>query len=190
MARTDRPAAPTEPEYERAAVFVLLADRIQTDLLLIRRAHRGDPWSGQIAFPGGRIDQRDAGALQAAFLETYEEVGIEAGAITCLGELGHFQTQTLAVDLHVFVGVWDGARPLRIDPAEVAQAIEVPLGSLMEQHERRGFRSRSVEHLGETLVYPLGDTSIWGVTARIVHYLLELIGGPAGAAHPGPRGGG
>ena len=188
IARPDRPAAPSEPEYERAAVFVLLADRKQTNLLLIRRAQRGDPWSGQIAFPGGHIDRGDAGTLQAAYRETHEEVGIEAGAITCLGELGHFQTNNTAVDLHVFVGVWDGAKPLRIDPVEVDQAIEVPLRSLVEEHERRGFRARSVEHLGETLVYPLGDTTIWGVTARIIHYLLELIGGSAGAAHPDPRG--
>ncbi|HUU82828.1 MAG TPA: CoA pyrophosphatase [Phycisphaerae bacterium] len=172
----DQPAPPDGPECPPAAVFVLLAQRQQTNLLLIRRADRGDPWSDQIAFPGGHLEPGDAGALQAAYRETFEEVGISPDAITYLGELGHFQTRTTKVDLRAFVGLWDGAGPLRTDPVEVAQVIEVSLGWLLREQKRLGFAGRPEHRLGDRLAYPLGDTAIWGVTGRIIHHLLEMIG--------------
>ena len=171
----DVPAAPDGVELRQTAVFMLLADREQTNVLLIRRADRGDAWSSHIAFPGGHVEPADADTLATAYRETYEEVGIEREAITRLGDLGHFQTNAIPVDLHVFVGRWNAAGPLRLDPVEVAQAIEVPLSWLLRQHDQRGYRGQQVEALGEDLVYPLGDTCIWGVTARIIHFFIELI---------------
>ncbi len=175
LGAVDRPG-PTGDDCRPAAVFVLLAQREQTNLLLIRRAARGDPWSNHIAFPGGHVEPTDADALQAAYRETLEEVGIAREHITYLGDLGHFLTMTMSVELRVFVGLWDAARPPRPNPVEVAQVIEVPLGWLLLEHRRLGFGSQPRDRLGENLVYPLADTTIWGVTARIIHYLLELIG--------------
>lgn len=185
--QADRQTTASSAAYRRSAVFALLVDREQTidrpkvrqgqtNLLLIRRADRGDPWSNHIAFPGGHLAPTDADALEAAYRETLEEVGIRPGAITNLGDLGHFETATEQVDLHVFVGLWDGAGPLRVNPVEVAQVIEAPLGWLLREHRRQGFAGRSIDELGDALVYPLADATVWGVTARIMHYLLELIG--------------
>ena len=175
IVRVNRSPQPTGSPCVRAAVFALFVNRDRTRLILIRRADRGDPWSDQIAFPGGKIDSEDAGDLEAAYRETHEEIGIEAGAITCFGELGHFRTNTHAVDLHAFVGLWDGLKPPQANPAEVAGIFEVPLRDLLNTHDSRCFRSKSVETLGQRLVYPLGDAVIWGVTARIIHHLLELF---------------
>ena len=52
---------PFEKAEIQAAVFVLLVERDEPNLLFIRRAERGDPWSGQIAFPGGRVEDQDGG---------------------------------------------------------------------------------------------------------------------------------
>ena len=162
-------------DYRPAAVFVLLTQREQTNMLLIRRADRGDPWSNHIAFPGGHIDPSDADALEAAYRETREEVGIERRAVSYLADLGHFQTHHLKVDLHAFVGLWSGQGPLRVNPAEVAQVIEVPVGELLRQHRASGFAVRSADQLGDRLVYRFADMTIWGVTARIIYHLLNLI---------------
>jgi 8-oxo-dGTP pyrophosphatase MutT (NUDIX family) len=167
-------------------VFALLADREQTNLLLIRRADRGDAWSSHIAFPGGHLEPVDAGPLEAAYRETYEELGIRRDAITRLGDLGHFETGNARVDVHAFVGLWSTAEPLQPNPVEVAQTIEVPLAWLLQQHEQLGFTSTPAEDLGKWLAYPLADTEIWGVTARIVHFLLELIARSPTAVHPDP----
>lgn len=181
LGAADRPSPPSRADCRPAAVFVLLAQRQRTNLLLIRRADRGDPWSNHIALPGGHLDPADADALEAAYRETFEEVGISREAITYLGDLGDFQTMTMKVDLRVFVGLWDAVGPLRADPVEVAQVIEVPLGWLLREHKRLGFAAQPGDRLGDRLVYPLADTTIWGVTARIIHYLLEMVGPVASA---------
>ncbi|MDD9892235.1 MAG: NUDIX domain-containing protein, partial [Gammaproteobacteria bacterium] len=61
----------------RSAVCVLLREHeAQNEVLLMRRAIReGDPWSGHVSFPGGRMDPEDASALATAKRELREEVG-------------------------------------------------------------------------------------------------------------------
>ena len=183
LAGADRPMA--VDDCRLAAVFVLLVQRERTNLLLIRRSDRGDPWSNHIAFPGGHVDQADASVLEAAYRETLEEVGIDRGAIELLGDLGHFQTMTGGVDLHTFIGLWAADSPPRPDPVEVAEVIEVPVARLLEEHDRLGFAAQHGDRLGEHLCYPLEGGTIWGVTARIIHHLFELIGSTATSAGDG-----
>ncbi len=175
LAAADAPPAPDIPGIREAAVFVLLRDSDSTQLLLIRRAARGDAWSSHIAFPGGHIESTDADPLQAAYRETHEELGIHHHAICYLGDLGHFPVSTMAVDVHAFVGLWSSDGTLTPNPAEVAQAIETPLDTLRQQHYQQGFANRTVAELGERLAYPLAGERIWGVTARIIHTLLSLM---------------
>ncbi len=162
---------------QAAAVFVPMVHRTDRSwhVVLIRRADRGDPWSGQIAFPGGRIDATDADPLAAAYRELDEEVGISAAAVTLVGAVGRFRTQTRPVDVHAFLGVWDGAQPLRPAPAEVAEVIETPCAELCAAHDRAGFADRTVAELGASLRYPAEKWEIWGVTARIIHHLCGQV---------------
>lgn len=168
-----------------ATVFALFVDRAETNLLFIRRAELGDPWSGQIAFPGGHVQADDRDALAACYRELAEEVGIPRAAVDCLGSLGCFSTQTHRVVVKVFVGWWDGAaRPLA-DPVEVAEVFEVPVAHLLALHHRQGFDRRTAEEVGDRLIYSVPSPSsktpddpnaaIWGVTARIIHCLLSTI---------------
>ncbi|MCP4248594.1 MAG: CoA pyrophosphatase [bacterium] len=186
LANADRSPAPGAGAHRQAAVFILLVNRARTNLLLIRRADRGDPWANHIAFPGGHLEPGDADALAAAYRETFEEVGIAPNDITLIGDLGHHQTGDSRVDLHVYVGRWSATAPLRINAAEVAQVIEVPIESLLAEHKARGFSAHTTDQLGDKLLYPLADTTIWGVTARILHHLLELIG-PSSVSESGTQ---
>jgi 8-oxo-dGTP pyrophosphatase MutT (NUDIX family) len=177
-----RAATPVVPHgtYKRAAIFILLTRRAEPAVLMIERAQRGDPWSGHMAFPGGRIEAGDADARAAAYRETREEVGIAPEAITYVGDAGHFLTGDRSVDVHAFVGIWDGKQPVRIDAGEVAACVEIPLSDLMREHGRLGFASRSATRLGDRLEYRAGGALIWGVTARMTHFLLEWIGSAGG----------
>ncbi len=160
-------------------MFALFVDRAETHLLLIRRAEQPtDPWSGQIAMPGGHVEVGDANSTEAAYRETAEEVGIGKESIQLLGDLGIFATQIREVTVSVFVGLWDGiAKPLP-NQAEVANIFEVPVGQLLGHHFGEGFHDRSPEELGRGLEYPSDNGTIWGVTARILYHLLDLIGPP------------
>jgi ADP-ribose pyrophosphatase len=75
-----RPIAAEEEEGVRKAAVALifrLGENDVPELLFIKRAeYEGDPWSGQIAFPGGRAEARDASLAETAIRETREETGI------------------------------------------------------------------------------------------------------------------
>src|SRR5438105_2270539 len=83
---------PAEGMMKKAAVAAIVRERnAELELLFIRRAeHPQDPWSGHMAFPGGRVDHDDPDALAAAVRETREELGLDLGVHgEKLGELSH-----------------------------------------------------------------------------------------------------
>ena len=81
-----RPGIRDEPGKPEAAVAAILTDERGPDLLFIHRvAHDRDPWSGHIAFPGGRIEEEDASSRAAAERETREELGMDLSDATYLG---------------------------------------------------------------------------------------------------------
>ncbi|MHC5019166.1 MAG: NUDIX domain-containing protein, partial [Planctomycetota bacterium] len=91
----------TEATRVAAAVAVVLAGP-PDDLAIcfIKRAeHPDDPWSGQMALPGGRRDPEDAGQRAAAIRETREEVGLDLAPAEPLGELTHLQLRRRGLDV-------------------------------------------------------------------------------------------
>jgi 8-oxo-dGTP pyrophosphatase MutT (NUDIX family) len=164
------------PDYRRNAVCLLLFDHPATTLLLIQKADRdGYPWRDQVALPGGGIEPTDRDAEGAALREVREELGIDRSEIVVLGTLGHFQTKGSKDDLEVFVARWMKPSALRVDHREIARVLDYPLARLVKLHLQAGYRSRSGSELGDALVYELPDVTIWGVTARILHRLVERV---------------
>ena len=172
-----RPQALQPPAgYHQAGVCLPLFDRGESKLLAIHKADtQGYRWRNQIALPGGHATAEDESLTETALRELNEELGIKRSDIVLLGDLGHFQTATSQTDLSVTVVRWSGHRPLRADTREIARVLEVPLADLLGLHVSRGFRSRSPEAIGDALVYPVPYARIWGITARILHALVETV---------------
>ena len=166
----------------RAAVAVVCCERAGAlHLLFIERAQRaGDPWSGHLAFPGGRLEADDPGPRAAAERETREEVGLDLGPEEYLGRLDDLATVTTSMRVAAFVYGIAGQPPLRTDD-EVEEAFWYPLAELLEP-ERRALRE--FEHRGERDFWPSidlrrpGSPFLWGVTYRFVGRLAELLGRP------------
>jgi 8-oxo-dGTP pyrophosphatase MutT (NUDIX family) len=154
----------------RAAVAIVLTDNAGSlDLLLIERARRaGDPWSGQMAFPGGRVDAADATARAAAERETLEEVGLSLAGSEFLGRLDDLHGRPLppsdfAVSAFVFYASDPGALVLN---HEVRDAFWFPLDSLSDR-ERHIDHPASVESdrvFPGILVGEPGRHVVWGLT--------------------------
>jgi len=133
----------------------------------------GYAWRNQAALPGGHIDEADANSLEGAFRELAEEIGISRNQVDVVGSLGHFQT-IQEKDIEVFLGIWDGCiQNIRFDPNEISKVLEIPLADLMQTHLSNGFCG-CVPNMA-VLIYPFENLQIWGVTARILHYFLELL---------------
>ena len=175
ISEAPRPTAPKNGAIKRASVFfTLFAKKNAPHLLTVLKTNtEGYPWRNQVALPGGHVDKKDRDALETAYRELKEEIGIDAGNIQVAGSLGDFPTIADTV-IEAFVAVWNGNRQqLACDPKEIERLIEVPIQALRVTHASKGFSKREPA-VGE-LLYPYNDVVIWGVTARIIHFFLEHI---------------
>ena len=175
-------AAPDEDGVRRAAValiFRLAEDEDAVELLLIKRAeYEGDPWSGQIAFPGGREEAGDRSLAATAIRETREETGIDLdrdGMI--LGVLDDLRPRTVrlpAIVVRPFVAILDAREALELSP-EVALAFWVPFGEIARTDS---WQSDTVFARGVQInarVFRHHDHVVWGMTERIMTQLLALL---------------
>lgn len=195
-ARPGRPLSLDEPSAGAAIAIVLRArpgdsDSINgtnagdasnaAELLLIRRAEfDGDPWSGHIACPGGRMEPRDRDLEATAVRETWEETGIDlsvAGRILgALNDITPFTRRLPALVIRPFVAVVD--TDIRIsESSEVAEAFWVPLAALLEQ-TAWGRGSVAIRGMGdrEVDVFRHGEHVVWGLTHRALRELVERMG--------------
>jgi 8-oxo-dGTP pyrophosphatase MutT (NUDIX family) len=162
-------------ERRAAAVLIPIVDRKpEATLLLTERTSGLRAHPGQIAFPGGRIDPEDAGPEAAALREAEEEIGVAPEYVEMLALGPDYLTGSGYHVAPVIAIVRPGFR-LRLNPAEVADAFEVPLSFLMDPaNHRKGSRIWQ----GATRYYfemPYGDRHIWGITAGILRVLYERL---------------
>jgi 8-oxo-dGTP pyrophosphatase MutT (NUDIX family) len=157
-----------------AAVLIPVIDRPEPTILLTQRTTGLTSHAGQIAFPGGKLDSVDASPLAAALREAEEEVGLDRGFVHPIGYLDVYMT-TLGFRIVPTLARVDPDFELRLSPAEVHDAFEVPLRFLMQpgnyQIRRREWRGM----MRSTYAIPFGDRDIWGVTAGILRNLYERI---------------
>jgi 8-oxo-dGTP pyrophosphatase MutT (NUDIX family) len=151
------------------------------EVLLIRRAERlGDPWSGHMAFPGGRWDAADVDLRATAVRETREEVGIDLDAHgALLGRLPDLEAVARAkrTGLIITPFVFALARdvPLTFDADEVAEAIWAPLAPLA-RGEGADTLSWEVEgHAIELPCWRVQGRVVWGLTYRMLQSLFEVL---------------
>jgi len=166
------------PEALPAAVALILIERQGIEALFIKRAARvGDPWSGQVALPGGRYEPEDRDLLITAIRETGEETGVDLSRAERLGALDDLypRTPTLPpVRVRPFVFTIPTAPPLVISD-EVERAFWVPLARLGEPGVRRDVK---LIVRGEPRIFPaydLGEDVIWGMTERILTPFLTML---------------
>ena len=166
-----------------AAVLVPLVEREGGySLVLTRRAADLRRQPGDIAFPGGMVDPGDPSEVAAALREGREEIGLDPGGVLVLGQLDDRVT-VQRFRLVPFVALIPSSAVLRAGP-EVDEIFEVPLRTLLHPDCETTEVQRSRKLPGGTDVvsrvvfryrYRDRDYDIWGLTARIIRDLLDVI---------------
>jgi 8-oxo-dGTP pyrophosphatase MutT (NUDIX family) len=128
--------------------------------------------AGEISFPGGRQDE-DEDLRVTALRESEEEIGLDAGDVEIIGALQPTPTIATNYAVYPFVGLIEPGRTWRPSAAEVAEVLEFALHDLRAGYGRRRLLRRGVPF--RTDVYCVGQSLIWGATARIVADLLERV---------------
>jgi 8-oxo-dGTP pyrophosphatase MutT (NUDIX family) len=175
---------PAPGDKKAAAVLVpLMHSKGTLEVLYTRRSDRLASHSGQVAFPGGRFDRRDADLLAAALRETHEEVGIAPHQVRVLGTFAGRRTNATDIAVTPFVGIIEGNPELRPDPKEVAEIFSVPLQALSDPRFRGSYRWK---RNGTSSDYPAilyAGQVIWGLTYSLTLTFLQLINGQARSTH-------
>lgn len=171
---------PQEPQSKGlrfAAVSIIVRDRRFPSVLLIKRAeHSGDPWSGQIAFPGGKMQSGDETARDTAMRETLEEVGIDLGeAAEFLGYAAVTTTHTGTMDVVPSVFILKDGVEVRPN-AEVASYRWVDLEDLLAPEAQSTYRFAYEGKDVELPAYAIGEYVVWGLTQRILSAVLADSG--------------
>jgi 8-oxo-dGTP pyrophosphatase MutT (NUDIX family) len=168
----------TDRAPAQAAVLLPLVMHERPTLLLTQRTAHLSTHSGQIAFPGGKLDATDADATAAALRETREEIGLDSHWIDVLGSLPEYVTGTAFVVTPVVALVRPGFE-LRPNPYEVDEVFEVPLDFLMNpgNHQRQGFEWGGVMREWYAMPYQDGtrERFIWGATAGMLRNFYRLL---------------
>jgi 8-oxo-dGTP pyrophosphatase MutT (NUDIX family) len=175
LALRHRPDDPSD-DAQAAVAAVLRPAEDGAEVLLIKRADRiGDPWSGHLAFPGGKREPFDASLFATSVRETQEEVGLALPAASFVARLEDVRARTNGYKV-----------------AEFVFALDPPVGPLTTNEEVRDTMWVSLERIAreqgkETMPWVIGDATIqlpcvrlgayvlWGMTLRMVTEMIESV---------------
>jgi 8-oxo-dGTP pyrophosphatase MutT (NUDIX family) len=130
--------------------------------------------AGEISFPGGRYDETDSDLRATALREAEEEIGLPPSAVELVGALQPTPTIATGYAIYPFVGLIDAGRVWTLSAREVAEVLEFPLSDLLAGYGRRRLIRRGIPIRTDT--YVVGESLIWGATARILADLFDRIG--------------
>jgi 8-oxo-dGTP pyrophosphatase MutT (NUDIX family) len=172
-----------DPVARRAAVAIVirLGENDEPEVLFIQRAiYEGDPWSGHIAFPGGREEEGDETLADTAIREVFEEMAIDLGLnaelVAALDDLHPRTIRLPAVVVRPFVFLAE-ALPDPVLSSEVADCFWVPLSVLMD---RSVWKDATIVAGGvefSRIAFHHRGYIVWGMTERILSGMLSLIEG-------------
>jgi 8-oxo-dGTP pyrophosphatase MutT (NUDIX family) len=181
LARLDPPRGSVAPPGQTAAVAAVVRERErEVEILFIRRAeHPRDPWSGDMGWPGGRVDPDDASPLAAAVRETREELSLDLERdATPLGALPPVRTHLRHGPGPLWVApfVFEVHTTPQLKPnAEVQEALWVPLAFLADRVNRGTFIWTGFGVPRPMPCYRYDGRVIWGLTLRMLDDLLALL---------------
>lgn len=168
------------PENARVGGVLILLYPHQNELytVFMKRTEDGGTHSGQVSFPGGKVEESDSDLIHTALREAEEEVGVLMSDVEVLGRASELYIPPSNFLVHPTIGFSTQRPNFVIDPNEVAHIIEVPIRYLM-QNEIVGSKkvpmSAQKQLMMEVPVYEVYGHIIWGATAMMISEFLEVL---------------
>jgi 8-oxo-dGTP pyrophosphatase MutT (NUDIX family) len=165
---TDRTAAVLAPVFrdDRGALRIVLI--VRTD-----RGHHG----GQLAFPGGRVEDGDVSLVDTALRESEEEIGLDPADVSIVAELPSVRSGPTNFEVFAYLGKIPGSVEFQPNPDEVAEVLTPTVEELWDPAIRRAHLFTSARWPEGLLVdgIPVGDRILWGMTLRVLDDLVPRL---------------
>jgi len=169
----------SEVRRRAAVAAVFTAGPTDTELLFIQRATvPGDPWSGQMAFPGGRVEPTDRNLHATATRETAEEIDLDLLGSRHLGDLSQVQggqTTSRLIDVSGHCYWLEGSPPSLNPNHEVADTLWVPLSDLLDHGRYIDYWYQQAEARFPGIQLNRPEQVIWGLTLRFLADLFQRL---------------
>lgn len=147
------------------------------DVLFVTRAGTLRSHPGQVAFPGGRIDDDDAGPVAAALREAEEETGLDPAGVEILGALPEVSLPISNYLVTPVLGWWASPTPVRVvDHAESSHVFRAPVADLLSAEARSTAVIRRNGRKHSTPAFTIDGTTIWGFTGLLLARLFDGLG--------------
>lgn len=176
----DLPTTPMRPPFltssRQSAVLIplFIGETGEVRVILTRRSSRLNNHKGEVAFPGGRVDEGET-PLDAALREAWEEVGLPPESVRVIGRLESLMTMASASSITPYVGVIDRVPELVPSAYEVERIFDVSLAELTEDE---CYREEIWDYADGTFpvwFFEVEADTVWGATGRMLRRLLDLM---------------
>jgi 8-oxo-dGTP pyrophosphatase MutT (NUDIX family) len=161
------------PGDRLAAVLVPLVRRGEVRAVFTRRTEHLPRHAGEISFPGGLVDDADPDLATTALREFAEELGVPPERVEVLGALPPVHTTVSGILVVPFVGMVGRAPAFVPSEEEIAEVLEFPLAALAAAEAEVTWPVG--DHVYRGFAYEMPGATIWGLTARVLHELLEVL---------------
>ncbi|MBN4072599.1 CoA pyrophosphatase [Crocinitomix catalasitica] len=165
-------------EYRTSAVLVLLYldDNVLHSVLTERQTYEGNH-SGQMSFPGGKMEESDQSPVDTALRECREEIGVGQNSIQIIGQLTNVFIPVSNFLVHPFVGFVNEKPETILDEREVKSIIHFPISELMDENSRVQTKIKlgGGLNLKDIEAFMIQDKIVWGATALICNELKQIF---------------
>lgn len=171
----EKDVAEMAKDLRLAAVLVPLVEHVdEPSILLTRRADHLEKHSGQVAFPGGKVEDDDESPITAALREAEEEIGLDRSYVEIAGVLDTYQTGTGFLILPV-VGFVRPGFTLTPDTNEVADVFEVPAHIALSAASYKADQGEWQGRMWDFYSLDYQGYNIWGATAGVLMHMSRRI---------------
>ena len=170
-----RPINPKTNKKSASVMLLLFPENDEARLVFIKRSDYDGIHSGQVSFPGGRVEIYDEDLMETALRETYEEIGIAATEIDVIGNLTPLHIPVSNFIVYPFVGYMNYKPEFRPNPNEVKFMITSEISLFLEPST---IIKEKWDLFGELIKVPffnIENEKIWGATAMILSEFIEVI---------------
>lgn len=164
---------------KKSSIIILLYCKNSTwYTVLFQRPVYDGMHSGQVCFPGGKMEKRDNSLMETAIREAREEIGVDPENIKIIGELTSLYIPVSDYLVQPYIGYLDRDPVFVPDPFEVQDIITVPVQILIDPEIRK---KKTVKFHGQNIVIPyfsIEHHDVWGATAMIISEFTDILVNP------------